>query len=52
MGFEVVGRLAAERRVASLNVVVGHMMTDFEPDFFESGKAAAIEQFGFEAAPK
>ena len=52
MGFEVVGRLVAERRMTPFGVVIGDVVADFEPDFGQAGEVAAVEQFGFEAAPK
>lgn len=38
--------------MAAFAIVIGNVVTDFEPGFFDSGKAAAVEQFGFEAPPK
>jgi len=52
MGFEVVGGVVAEGRVASFGVVVGDVVADFKPGFGQAGEAAAVEQFGFEATPK
>ena len=52
MDFEVVGGKKAERRMPPLGVVVGDVVADFELGFGQSGETAAVEQFGFEAAPK
>ena len=38
--------------MTSFDVVVGHVVADFKLGFCQSWKADAIEQFGFEAAPK
>jgi hypothetical protein len=48
----VVGSLVAERRVTSFGVVVGDVVADFQLGFGQAGEAAAVEQFGVEAAPK
>jgi len=52
MGFEVVGGEVTEGGMTSFGVVVGDVVADFEPGFGQAGEAAAVEQFGFEAAPK
>ena len=41
--FEVVGRVVAERGMASLSVVVGDVVADFELGLGQSGKASAVE---------
>ena len=51
-GFEAVGRVVAEGGMAPLSVAIGDVVIDFEPRFSQAGKAAAIEQIGFEAATK
>ena len=51
-GFEVVGRVAAERGMAPLSVVVDHLLANFQVAFGQAGKGAAVEQFGFEPLPK
>jgi hypothetical protein len=38
--------------VAALVVVVGYVLGQFQPGFFQAGEAAAVEQFGFEPAPE
>ena len=38
--------------MASLGIVVGHVVTDFEFGVVQTGEAAGVKQFGFEAAPK
>jgi hypothetical protein len=38
--------------MAAFGVVIGDVVADFEPGFGQSRKAAAVEQFGFKAAPK
>jgi hypothetical protein len=50
--FEVVRNLVAERRVMSFRVVTGDVVADFLLGFGQASEAAAVEQFGFEAAPK
>ena len=52
LGFEVVGRLVAERRVAALGIVGSHVVADFERSFGQPREAAAIGPFAVEAAPK
>ncbi|GAC1377310.1 MAG: hypothetical protein NVSMB30_23980 [Hymenobacter sp.] len=52
MGFEVVRGEVTERGVAAFGVVVSEVVADIEPGIFQPRKAAAVEQFGFEAAPK
>lgn len=52
LGFEVVGRTVAEGEVPPLGVVVSGVVADFQLGFGQPGKAAAVEQFGFEAPPK
>ena len=51
MSFEVVGRLIAEDGMTAFSVVVGDVVADFEPGFGQAGRATAVEQPGFEAAP-
>ncbi|MDB5233609.1 MAG: hypothetical protein JWR44_602, partial [Hymenobacter sp.] len=36
----------------SFGVVIGDVVADFQPGFGQTGEAAAVEEFGFEAAPK
>ncbi len=36
----------------AFGIVIGYMMTDFELGFFQAGKAVAVKQLRFEAAPK
>ena len=38
--------------MSAFGVVIGDVVADFELGFGQARKAAAIEQFGFEAAPK
>ena len=38
--------------MAPFSVVIGNVITDFEPRFGQAGETAAVEQFGLEAAPK
>ena len=52
VSFEVVGRLAKVRRGASFGVVVGDVVADFNLGFGQAGEVTAVEQLGFEAAPK
>ena len=52
MDFEVVGGQIAERRMPPLSVIMGDMVADFELGLDQSRGAAAVEQFGFEAASK
>nr|GFD59484.1 hypothetical protein [Tanacetum cinerariifolium] len=52
LGFEVVGRVVAECGMASFGIVIGDVVADFKLGFGQAGKGAAVEQFGFEAAPK
>lgn len=52
MCFEVVGGLVAEGGVAPLVLVLGNVMRQFQPRFCQAGKAATVEQFGFEPALK
>ena len=51
MGFEVVGGEIAEGRMPPLSVV-GYIVADFQARFGEIAEAAAVKQFGLEAAPK
>ncbi len=43
LGFEVVGGEVAEGRMAAFGVVIGDVVADFEPGFFQAGEAAAVE---------
>nr|WP_231402867.1 hypothetical protein [Hymenobacter guriensis] len=52
MSFEVVWGKVAERRMPPLGVVVGDVVADSELGLGQAGEVAAVEQFGFEAAPK
>ena len=52
LGFEVVGGEVTERRMPPFGVVVGDVVADFELGFGQAGETAAVEQLGFEAAPK
>jgi len=38
--------------MSPFSVVMSEVMADFQPGFNEVAEAAAIEQLGFEAAPK
>ena len=48
----MVGGAVVESEMASFGIVAVDVMTDFGLDLNQSGEAAAIEQFPFEAAPK
>jgi len=52
MGFEVIRGEVAESRVPPFSIVIGDVMADFQARFGEVAEAAAVEQFGLEAAPK
>ena len=47
VGFEVVEGKIAEGGVASLRVVIGEVVTDFQARLTQVAEAAAVEQFGF-----
>ena len=50
--FEAAGRVVAEGGMVPLGIVIGGVVADFQPRFGQPGKAAAVKQFGFKAAPK
>ena len=44
--------MVSEGGVPAFGIVMGDVVADLEPSFGQAEKAAAIEQFGLEAAPK
>ena len=52
MNFEVVGGSVAGCRMTSFGVLIGDVVAGFQPSFGQTGEAAAVKQFRFEAAPK
>ena len=48
----MIGRAAAKGGMVPLSVAIGDIMADFQLHSGQAGKAAAVEQFGFEGAPK
>ena len=52
VNFEVIRGAVVEGRMLSVGFVVGDVIADFTPCFFWVREMAAVEQFGFKAAPK